>query len=718
MNINKKRYIISLSVIVIGLIALISGTSYAILSGSSQSTHEQIIRAGSVELRLTENYENIDKGMYALPDEDGLLQEEFYEFTISNIGSTSAKYDLKLLNNETEANKLSDEYIKVGLEVNGKEMGPMSLNKVGNVIDSEVINKSEVIRYKLRLWLDVSKEDELVGLSDKDALLNLKVDAKQSEEKQYTFKVGDYISMTPDKTTYTIPASETGYTSDQTINPSELNLWRVISINSDGTFDAVSEYTSSTDVYFKGTRGYANYVGALQKIAAQYAKEGVTESTRMMGYDGQTLTISDTSAFDGTSNTAPSETSTPTPTEGTGQEYGGGVLGDTLYLKDYQLVSNVYKQDNNSTNYCDTGVCAYEVGTTTKKSYWLSSRFYDYTSSTDYKFRARYIYYDETVEFGGFLAHLSLRGYNLIGWADVTENCALRPIITLKANIKGVGGSGTKESPYTLENVIRIKVGDYISMTPDKATYTIPASETGYDSDQTINPSELNLWRVININNDGTFDAVSEYTSSTDVYFKGTRGYANYVGALQTIAAQYAKEGVTESTRMMGYDGQTLTLSDTSAFDGTTNTAPSTTSTPTPTEGTGQEYGGGVLGDTLYLKDYQLVSNVYKQDNNTTNYCSNGLCAYRIGTNTKPNYFLASRYYDYYSNDNGTITGSFFEIRYAYSSIGKQILRHYTSVWDEGSLSAALRPIIILKADIKRFGGSGTKESPYTLKQS
>ena len=188
MNINKKRYIISLSVIVIGLIALISGTSYAILSGTSQSTHEQIIRAGSVELRLTENYENIDKGMYALPDEDGLLQEEFYEFTISNIGSTSAKYDLKLLNNEEEANKLPDEYIKVGLEVNGKEMGPMSLNKVGNVIDSEVINKSEVIRYKLRLWLDATREDELVGLSDKDAVLSLKVDVKQAEKKNlYNF---------------------------------------------------------------------------------------------------------------------------------------------------------------------------------------------------------------------------------------------------------------------------------------------------------------------------------------------------------------------------------------------------------------------------------------------------------------------------------------------------------------------------------------------------
>ena len=43
-------------------------------------------------------------------------------------------------------------------------MGPMSLNKVGNVIDSEVINKNEVIRYKLRLWLDATREDAFIQM--------------------------------------------------------------------------------------------------------------------------------------------------------------------------------------------------------------------------------------------------------------------------------------------------------------------------------------------------------------------------------------------------------------------------------------------------------------------------------------------------------------------------------------------------------------------------
>ena len=40
-------------------------------------------------------------------------------------------------------------------------------------------------------------------------------------------------------------------------------------------------------------------------------------------------------------------------------------------------------------------------------------------------------------------------------------------------------------------------------MTPTKSSYTTDKSKTGYSSTQTINPQELNLWRVIKINNDG-----------------------------------------------------------------------------------------------------------------------------------------------------------------------------------------------------------------------
>ena len=181
MKINKKKYIISLFVTVLGLFGLISGTSYAILSGNSVSTNEQVIKAGSVELQLTENYNNIDTGAYIVKDEDGLLQETVYEFYIKNIGSVPAKYDLNLLNEAPSGyTAISDSYIRIGLEVNGKEMGPMGLSNVNNVIDSNTIYENEIIRYKMRVWFDKTHATQIQSSSNK-AYLSLSVDAKQAE---------------------------------------------------------------------------------------------------------------------------------------------------------------------------------------------------------------------------------------------------------------------------------------------------------------------------------------------------------------------------------------------------------------------------------------------------------------------------------------------------------------------------------------------------------
>ena len=254
-----------------------------------------------------------------------------------------------------------------------------------------------------------------------------------------TFNLGDYIELVPDSVSYKVPRSLTGY-SDQTIkiagtsSSDGLRLWRVIKKNPCNV-EVVSEYASEDGILIKGTIGYANYVGALNEIARQYGNKYVS-SARHMGYDGQTEYISDTSAFDGSTNTAPSTTTTPSPTTGTGQEYSGGVAGDTLYLKDYQLVSNVYGN-----------VIANKVGTTKATSYWLASRKLSYTSETYFFFYGRYVYNS------GALMNASIRGYNSSnsGWVDGGINrLSVRPILTLKSGITTSGGDGTKDNPYTL----------------------------------------------------------------------------------------------------------------------------------------------------------------------------------------------------------------------------------------------------------------------------
>ena len=240
-------------------------------------------------------------------------------------------------------------------------------------------------------------------------------------------KLGDYVSMTPTSTSYTVTTAMTGYSKAQTINPSELNLWRVISINSDGTMDLVSEYVSSTNVYFQGKTGYQNYISSLNQIASQYTNPKYTIASRHMGYNGQTGTITDTSALDST--TVPWTSSTSSSMTSSDEAKGGGDIG---YKRDYNLIKSVLGTAK-----------ANKAGTTTSMFYWLASRSFYYGSSSYWIFRGRKVITD------GSLNVSSLRGYSSGGFSINYDSHAVRPIITLKSGLTP-SGSGTSSSPYVL----------------------------------------------------------------------------------------------------------------------------------------------------------------------------------------------------------------------------------------------------------------------------
>ena len=75
--------------------------------------------------------------------------------------------------------------------------------------------------------------------------------------------------MTPTSTSYTIPASVTGYTSNQSINPSELNIWRILYKTSD-TIEIVSQNVSSKAITFYGEKGYNNLSSNLYELYSAY----------------------------------------------------------------------------------------------------------------------------------------------------------------------------------------------------------------------------------------------------------------------------------------------------------------------------------------------------------------------------------------------------------------------------------------------------------------
>ena len=104
-------------------------------------------------------------------------------------------------------------------------------------------------------------------------------------------QVGDYVAYTPGsetKSSYPLKASESGYSTDQTISKVDNLGWRVLSINDDGTVDLISSGLASTNIfYFKGALGYNNVVYLLNDISAKLY------SNNSLGVTARSLTIED-----------------------------------------------------------------------------------------------------------------------------------------------------------------------------------------------------------------------------------------------------------------------------------------------------------------------------------------------------------------------------------------------------------------------------------------
>ena len=292
--------------------------------------------------------------------------------------------------------------------------------------------------YATDVDIDTTNISELnSGSTLKDALDGLYKKANSTDcpsgykcfTKKSTPEVGDYIKMTPTSTSYTTDTSKTGYTSTQTINPSELDTWRVIKVNSDGTIEVVSENISSTAVYFRGQTGYKNLVGYLNELANQYQNTKYTIKARHMGYNGQTEYLTDTTnTVDSTATTAPWTCSTGrgcSPVESQGG-------GDTLYTNDTDLVKNAI----------GTLVASLKGGSAS--DYWLASRYYDYCSSSNWFYSGR------SISSSGIIgSSYDLYLYNYGFYAN-SSYFRLRPILTLKSGISYTAVRGTSDDPFVL----------------------------------------------------------------------------------------------------------------------------------------------------------------------------------------------------------------------------------------------------------------------------
>ena len=322
---------------------------------------------------------------------------------------TSVDIDVRVWISEAVQNTEINKSFSARLKIDG-----IAAYSTTDSIDNGALVANDVIASRF------SYDNSKTGLNCSD--VQCAIDAL-AENVSGMISLGDYVSLTPTKSSYSTDTTMTGYTSSQTIYPKELNLWRVIRINDDGTVEMISEHVSSIDVYFRGQTGYQNFVGYLNVLASQYENSTYTKSSRYFGYNGQTEYITDTSKF---TNPAPWTSSTGSSTV---ESQGGG---DTLYTTDYNLINTVL----------GTRV-ATKPGSGSGSYYWMASRYYGYSSSTYYNWYGRY------VATSGSIVGSNLYGYSSSSFSTYSNGYSLRPIVVLKSGLQ-YEGIGTEDYPMEI----------------------------------------------------------------------------------------------------------------------------------------------------------------------------------------------------------------------------------------------------------------------------
>ncbi len=108
--------------------------------------------------------------------------------------------------------------------------------------------------------------------------------------KREGIKIGDYVNYTYDKKTtgYSLLSTQSGYTSNQTINQKSGMKWRILNIHANGTVDLIGDITSTDQtIGFSGALGYNNGVYLLNDIC----KELFSNST--LGITARSIYIED-----------------------------------------------------------------------------------------------------------------------------------------------------------------------------------------------------------------------------------------------------------------------------------------------------------------------------------------------------------------------------------------------------------------------------------------
>ena len=241
-----KRRNIMILMISLSLVLLL-GSSYAMLRSTAVGTTPYVINVGSLQVSFEGSTDKLNlENMYPMSDQEGSNQSKELGFVVKNTGNIEARYNVYL--EEISTDPEFKNYIRFISNKNSEGYNEPKTMGYDKYIDLEArLGVSESASYKVKVWLDKEAENDYM---DKTFTAKVVIEGNQIDTSNTLYtKINNEITKHPGTT-----IEEDGVTylsgSNTDVNYNYVwysgKLWRITSINSDGTIKMITDNLMTT----------------------------------------------------------------------------------------------------------------------------------------------------------------------------------------------------------------------------------------------------------------------------------------------------------------------------------------------------------------------------------------------------------------------------------------------------------------------------------------
>jgi len=393
---DKKKFLLSIGLVLI-LVLMIVGISYAAFKFTGTGKKENTITTGAITMKYTESTNTISMNN-ALPTTDAtgkvrLTEGEYFDFTLEGTikGSESINWEIAAEDVTTATKKIDGKYIKLyltSIDENNNETEVMkptvyTTEKAENTYTGRPTNMMSLAKgttstsfstkYRLRMYVDESYNPQGDG---GNLAFSIKINVYG--------KTGDKIPEPTAAEVLVAKANAEDLDYNSATDAQKKEMWTF-------SHEATEQTTALTDYRYIGAdpNNYVKFNDELWRIIGVFDTDDGTGKVGLMYLS----------------------------------DYGYATSGGATTNRASCLAKELTKWDDSSVSDCKDNDWMYN----SSKSQWTITP----------KFNTNGVFY---VDNTGYVSSNIVYG-----------DCGVRPVVHLNSAIKVISGSGTKESPYILE---------------------------------------------------------------------------------------------------------------------------------------------------------------------------------------------------------------------------------------------------------------------------